>query len=51
VDGPPEMRGAVKGAFPIYGKYGSYEYPNWACKFFIDALLFEQEIRESAVAS
>lgn len=45
VDGPPEVRGGVKGSFPIYGKYGSYEYLSWACKFFIDALLSEQEIK------
>lgn len=36
VDGPPEIRGAVKGSFPVFGDYGRYEYLNWAAKFFID---------------
>lgn len=45
VDGPPEIRGAVKGSFPIHGDYGRYEYLNWACKFLVDACLLEQEIR------
>lgn len=45
VDGPPETRGGVKGSFPIDGDYGRFEYLNWACKFFIDANLLEQEVR------
>lgn len=35
--GPPEIRGAVKGAYPIDGHYGRWQYLNWACKFMIDA--------------
>ncbi|MGI8507850.1 MAG: hypothetical protein ACR2MQ_00835 [Gemmatimonadaceae bacterium] len=45
VDGPPETRGGVKGSFPVDGDYGRFEYLNWACKFFIDANLLEQEVR------
>jgi len=41
VDGRPEIRGAVKGAFPVSGNYGRYEYLNWAAKFFIDSHLLE----------
>ena len=37
VDGPPEVRGGVKGSFPIDGLYGRWQYLNWACKFTIDA--------------
>jgi uncharacterized protein YyaL (SSP411 family) len=37
VDGPPAIRGAVKGSFPIDGHYGRWQYLNWACKFTIDA--------------
>lgn len=37
VDGPPELRGAVPGAFPIGGQYGRYQFLNWAAKFTIDA--------------
>lgn len=44
VDGPPETRGGVKGAFPVDGAYGEYEYLNWAAKFCIDANLLEQEL-------
>lgn len=44
VEGPPEVRGAIKGSFPINGDYGTNEYLNWAAKFFIDANLLEQEI-------
>lgn len=46
-DGPPETRGGVKGSFPITGDYGTFEYLNWACKFFIDSNQLEQELRRS----
>jgi hypothetical protein len=41
LDGSVEARGGIKGSFPVDGAYGSYEYPNWACKFFIDANMME----------
>jgi hypothetical protein len=44
-DGPMETRGAVKGSFPVNGGYCTYEYPNWACKFFIDSNLLEERQR------
>jgi hypothetical protein len=44
VDGPPEVRGGVKGSFPISGEYGRFEYLNWACKFFIDSNRLEGEL-------
>jgi hypothetical protein len=31
--------GGIKGSFPIYGRYAPLQYPNWATKFFIDALI------------
>jgi len=37
LDGPPEIRGGVKGSFPVDGSYGPWQYLNWACKFVIDA--------------
>jgi prenyltransferase beta subunit len=46
--GPLEIRGAVKGSFPVSGGYCSYEYPNWAAKFLIDSLLLEQSIPAEA---
>ncbi len=46
LDGPPETRGAVKGSFPVSGGYVRFQYPNWACKFFIDALSLERALRQ-----
>jgi hypothetical protein len=43
VTGPDEVRGAVKGSFPVDGDYGQYEYLNWAVKFTVDANLLEQD--------
>jgi aminoglycoside N3'-acetyltransferase len=45
-DLPPEMAGAVKGSFPADGRYCSYEYPNWAAKFLVDALMLETDLGE-----
>jgi hypothetical protein len=45
VDGPLETRGAVRGSFPVHGGYCTYQYPNWACKFFIDSHVLELEVR------
>jgi uncharacterized protein YyaL (SSP411 family) len=44
LDGPEEVRGAVKGSFPVDGAYGRYEYLNWAAKFFVDANLYERRL-------
>ncbi len=38
----PEIRGAIAGSFPIWGKYQRFAYPNWAAKFFADSLLLER---------
>jgi hypothetical protein len=32
----------------VDGEYGKLEYLSWACKFFIDANLLEQELSSSA---
>jgi hypothetical protein len=37
--GPEPIRGGVRGSAPVWGTYMYFRYPNWACKFFIDALL------------
>jgi hypothetical protein len=37
LNGPPEIRGGVKGSLPVDGGYGQWQYLNWACKFAIDA--------------
>ncbi|HEX7975292.1 MAG TPA: hypothetical protein VF498_12850 [Anaerolineales bacterium] len=35
----PNVRGGIAGSQPLYGHYERFKYPNWAAKFFIDALL------------
>lgn len=45
LDGPPEIRGGVKGSFPVDGDYGTYEFLNWAPKFLADSLMLEIDIR------
>jgi hypothetical protein len=37
LDGPAEIRGGIKGSFPVDGGYGKWQYLNWACKFTVDA--------------
>lgn len=39
--GHPGFRGGVKGSNPIWGKYQSFRFPNWAAKFTADALMLE----------
>lgn len=33
------IRGGIKGSHPVWGEYQTYTYPNWAAKFFCDALM------------
>lgn len=33
--------GGIKGSFPINGGYHPWQYPNWACKFYADALMMD----------
>lgn len=37
----PGVRGGIQGSFPIWAEYGTYEYLNWAAKFYADSLLSE----------
>ncbi|MBA3900427.1 MAG: glycoside hydrolase family 127 protein [Bacteroidetes bacterium] len=41
-----ETDGAISGSFPFWGKYEPFAFPNWATKYFIDALMLEEEIRQ-----
>ncbi len=36
--------GAIPGSFPIWGRYEPFAFPNWATKFFCDALMLEEEV-------
>lgn len=38
----PGIRGGIPGSAPIWGPYERFKYPNWAVKFFIDALLVKR---------
>ena len=38
-----EGNGAIPGSFPIWGKYEPFGFPNWASKYFADALMGELE--------
>lgn len=38
--------GAMSGSFPLWGRYEPYTYPNWATKYFADALMMESELRK-----
>ena len=40
----PTLRGGVCGSWPVWGDYGRYKTLNWATKFFVDALLREEQI-------
>ena len=42
-DGAPQVRGAISGSYPIWGPYQRFAFPNWAAKFFADALLMEKK--------
>lgn len=35
------IRGAIAGTFPLYSGYLANSYPNWAAKFFADALMMK----------
>ena len=35
------IKGGIPGAYPVYGWYAPFCYPNWAAKFFSDSLMLE----------
>lgn len=40
---PRFMCGGVAGSSPIFGRYLTLRYPNWAAKFLMDAIMFRNE--------
>ena len=38
------IKGAISGSYPIWGEYQRLAFPNWATKFFVDALLLEETL-------
>jgi hypothetical protein len=51
VRGPRGVAGGVSGSYPVWGPYQPFRYISWGCKFFADALLLEQRLTRSFVAS
>ncbi len=45
-----EIRGGIAGSAPIWGGYERFKYPNWAAKFFVDALLWLSATQDNAPA-
>jgi hypothetical protein len=43
----PAINGAIPGSFPLMGCYMTAGYPNWATKYFLDALLYQDRFQES----
>ena len=37
------VRGGLPGSYPLKGDYMKHRYPNWAAKFFMDALMLQRE--------
>ena len=41
-----DTRGALPGSFPVWGRYEPFAFPNWASKFFADALIMRQKLEK-----
>jgi hypothetical protein len=48
VSGDDDVRGAVKGSYPVDGEYDPWVYPNWATKFMVDSCMLELAIRRGS---
>jgi hypothetical protein len=40
-----QIKGALAGSFPLWGRYAPLQYPNWATKFLADSLMLYEEQR------
>jgi hypothetical protein len=47
----PGIRGGIKGSGPLDGDYGRFEILNWATKYFVDALLRDDQVRAGTAVS
>ena len=43
-DADANVRGAIKGSHPVWGRYARLSFPNWATKFFVDAMWLRKEL-------
>lgn len=39
-----DIHGAIKGSHPIWGTYSPLAFPNWATKFFVDAMWMRRQL-------
>jgi hypothetical protein len=47
LSGPEELQGGLAGSQPVWGPYMRLRYPNWATKFFCEALLLRIQLTDS----
>jgi len=47
--GPAAIHGALPGSYPLWGRYEKFAFPNWATKYFADALLCAERIADDKV--
>jgi hypothetical protein len=40
------FKGAVRGSYPVWERYSRFYFPNWAAKFYADALMLELTAQE-----
>jgi hypothetical protein len=40
----PGIRGGIKGSHPVWGRYAPMSMPNWAAKFFVDAMWLRKDL-------
>jgi hypothetical protein len=49
--GPAGIIGGVSGSYPIWGRYQPLRFISWGGKFFADALLLEQRMKQSLLSA
>ena len=47
MSGTINTKGAITGSYPVWGRYENFSCPNWATKYFVDALLLELSIKSA----
>lgn len=47
----PDLAGAIAGSYPVFGRYERFKLPNWAAKFFVDAILTLETVRKGQAAA
>jgi hypothetical protein len=45
----PNVNGAIPGSSPLFGSYMKAGYPNWATKYFADALMLQAQTRPAGM--